>query len=267
MNITEAEYARLRDAYAADPSQFSGNGRAFRDHIEANDLADLNAHPSCTAEARAWLDAHPVIPTTVAELVPGDVVRLTGRAWASSQRDREVTIRRVGDGCGYIEEQEVANHVTDNTGSWGFTFVRHADTPATPEVPAFDADTTFDAYHPSMLPMIEKLSKAADDAGYCAEYDRMARSIGAPTRAEVRRLVQERDGAKRQIRYTVPVTVTYVTEDAHQSDEDALSELRVKLGSWPGVIEVISNSIQSGRWDALPVGGSVPDDATVTVVN
>lgn len=47
---------------------------------------------------------------------------------------------------------------------------------------------TFDRYDDRMLPMFTKLAEEADRQGYCAQYDRLAAIVGAPSRATIRAL-------------------------------------------------------------------------------
>ena len=47
---------------------------------------------------------------------------------------------------------------------------------------------TFDKYDERMLPMFTTLAEAADDKGYCSEYDDLAALVGAPSRSEIKAL-------------------------------------------------------------------------------
>jgi hypothetical protein len=198
-------------------------------------------------------------PTRVADLKPGDVVILTGEAW-TDRMGQERTIRTV-DLDGAQARFEEGGYADD--ADWTVTL--KSSLPEPPELSLEEALRT-GAYHSALLPMMEKISQAADTAGYCAEYDRMARSVGAPTRAEVRRLVGARDGRRRRVDVTIPVTVTFMTEGPTHTDEEALAELRDALSTWPGIIDLVTKSIEQYRWQAVPTGGSIPEDARVTVI-
>lgn len=210
--------------------------------------------------------------TRIVDLRVGDIVRLEGGAWRGHP----------AEGVEYAVEALISDHearvggswyIYDEPGTrWPFTFVRRPgeeaeETQAAEEnTPAVPEGLTFERYHESMFPMIETLSKAAEEAGYCSEYDRMARSVGAPTRAEVRRIAAERDGARRRIAFPLTVNVIYDTEGTFTSEDAALNELRDKLASWGGIAEVVSQAIVNHRWAAVPEGGAIPEERVVTVL-
>lgn len=49
-------------------------------------------------------------------------------------------------------------------------------------------ELSFDAYDPSMLPMLGKLVDLAERNSWCPEFDKALAEIGAPDRAEIKRL-------------------------------------------------------------------------------
>lgn len=163
--------------------------------------------------------------TRIADLRVGDIVRLEGGSWRGHPAEgQELRVENVNLATGEarVEGPWFIYDAPDT--EWPFVFVRRPgdendvdeDEEDAIEVPE---GLTFARYHESMFPMIETLSKAADEAGYCHEYDRMARSIGAPTRAEVRRIVQERDG--RRYLVTIPLTVNIPVEVTAQNETEA----------------------------------------------
>lgn len=78
----------------------------------------------------------------------------------------------------------------------------------------------FEAYHESMLPMFRKISKEADDAGYCGEYDRLAQAIGAPTREQIKQIV-----GQKKYRVSVPIlTHLDIEVDAASDEQDAINQ-------------------------------------------
>lgn len=183
------------------------------------------------------------IPTRVADLVAGDVIRLSGGRWADDHRDGiETVVTEVNTdrGWAYIETDQ-GNYVDDD--SWPFTFVRHAG-----EVD--ETDETPGAYRPEYLDFVARISQAADDAGYCAEYDRLARAAGAPTRAEVRRLLRERDGGR--YRVTIPVVVNLTVEVTSTSGDEETIKRLARAERLPGVDDSIDDYDASARsWRGL----------------
>lgn len=61
-------------------------------------------------------------------------------------------------------------------------YLRHLEL-VTPE-----PELSFDAYDPSMLPMLAKLVDLAERESWCPEFDKALAEIGAPDRAEIKRL-------------------------------------------------------------------------------
>lgn len=127
-------------------------------------------------------------------------------------------------------------------------------------------------YHPDMLPLMERISEAADSAGYCAEYDRLARAVGAPTRAEVRTLVRERDGQRYRItRYIqIPVVVEVSTREG---EEDARAEAQRATQTWNQIADLLaaqgkpSELVDLIRRDPWSVGGlNASHEATVEAI-
>lgn len=175
-------------------------------------------------------------PTRVADLRPGDVVRLTGGHWTGHTAEgEEKTISHLDDGRAVFTDTVSAHHVDDDR--WPFEFVSR------PEVvePTLEEALAEGRYHSDLFPIFEKWSAEADEAGYCAEYDRLVRRIGAPTRAEVRRIVRERDGGNYMVR--IPVTVMIPVEVTARNEEDARSQAAYaplggserNSGTWPGL--------------------------------
>jgi len=186
--------------------------------------------------------------TRIADLRVGDIVRLEGGAWRGhpAEGEEHAVEAFISDNEALVEGSW---RIYDEPGTrWPFVFVRRPG-----EVPDENAievpeGLTFARYHESMFPMIEALSKAADEAGYCHEYDRMARSIGAPTRAEVRRIVQERDG--RRYRVTIPLTVNIPVEvTAHSEDEARSLAMAARLPGTPD--DLNSYDASTGSWIGL----------------
>lgn len=195
--------------------------------------------------------------TNIADLNVGDRLRLAGPGW-SERRGRVVIVDSID-----LDNQRAFVHPdpedVDRNGDFHAAYVDNIEYCAnlvetaeeqTTEVPENAPDVpeglTFERYHESMFPMIETLSKAADEAGYCHEYDRMARSIGAPTRAEVRRIVQERDG--RRYRVTIPVTVNIPVEvNAQNVDAARILAMNARLPGTPEDWNVFDSSTNSWR--------------------
>lgn len=217
------------------------NGKpAFREWLATNGLADPE-----TPET-------PETPThtPISELKEGDVVTLTGSGWGD-RAGQERVIRVITDD---LSTARFVGGGYANNDDWQVTLKSRPEA-ASREVPE---GLTFARYHESMFPMIETLSKAADDAGYCAEYDRMARSIGAPTRAEVRTLVRERDGGRYRVYIPVtvriPVDVTAANEDeartaaneARLPGTDAIGDgWRASAQSWEGLDAAIRHELET----------------------
>jgi hypothetical protein len=158
--------------------------------------------------------------TRIADLRVGDIVRLEGGSWRNHFAEgREFRVESIdlATGEARVEGPWFIYDAPDT--EWPFVFVRRPGDEDEEDAPEVPEGLTFARYHESMFPMIETLSKAADEAGYCHEYDRMARSIGAPTRAEVRRIVQERDG--RRYLVTIPVTVNIPVQVTAQNETEA----------------------------------------------
>ena len=200
--------------------------------------------------------------TRVADLQVGDTVILTGDRW-TDRIGQERTIRRIDhEGEDYAQARfEEGGYADDD--QW--TVTKKEDYVAPTEVTLEEAIAS-GAYHPDLLPMMEKISAAADSAGYCAEYDRMARSVGAPTRAEVRRIVRERDGSRKRITFPVTVNITFETE-GRVTDDEAIRELGSKMSTWESIVSLVSESIRTNRWDALPTGGTIPETRTIVSID
>lgn len=113
-------------------------------------------------------------------------------------------------------------------------------------------------YHPDMLPLFERFSDVADSAGHCAEYDRLARSAGGPTRAEVRTLVGLRDGQAWTVR--VPI-LTYITVEV-PAENRLGSEEEAKNWAWSNVSYStrFAEQAREGRLVAheIPRSGTTP---------
>jgi len=77
----------------------------------------------------------------------------------------------------------------------------------------------FTEYDASMLPMFKRLADEAASRGYCEEYDRIAAVVGAPSRAEIRRLT-----APPTFTWKVKVPIlTHITLEVEaESEEEAL---------------------------------------------
>ena len=218
--------------------------------------------------------------TDIADLNVGDRLRLAGSGW-DERRGRVVIVESIhlDQGRAYVhpDPEDVDRNgdfhaaYVDNV-AYSANLVETAEEQTTENAPDVPEGLTFERYHESMFPMIETLSKAADEAGYCHEYDRMARSIGAPTRAEVRRIVQERDG--RRYRVTIPLTVNIPVEvTAHSEIEarnlamaarlpgtpDDLNSYDASTGSWIGLkaaaMHVLSQVSNYPRYDELSYEG------------
>lgn len=73
------------------------------------------------------------------------------------------------------------------------------------------ATETYDTYTPAMLPMFTKLAEEADARGYCEQYDSMASIVGAPSRAEIKKLNAPADplAAAREAFATIPLGHTF----------------------------------------------------------
>lgn len=186
-----------------------------------------------------------VVPTTLQELQVGDVVRLVGGRWTGHRLDGTTNVvdRTTDDyqGSVHLETGNVLNL------DYPFEFVSRPGvyTATSAQQKSLEEALAAGEYHPDMLPLFEKFSKVADDAGHCAEYDRLARAAGAPTRAEVRTLVLARDGAK--YRVTVPVTVNLTVEVNATSAEDA----RQQALSTPLVDSLEGNDATANSWLGL----------------
>jgi len=194
---------------------------------------------------------------SISDLHRGDVVRLTGEAWGYREghegpvTSSEAYIPPFNDAPRIDVDIPGASYIDD--GDWGWTLVSRADgSPVESDTPekSLAAAVASGEYHPDMLPLFEKFSQAADDAGHCGEYDRLARSVGAPTRAEVRRLVAERDGQEFDV--TFPITVN-ITRRVNARSEDEAREAATQLDgeryedslkSWDGVAQHITALIQ-----------------------
>lgn len=137
--------------------------------------------------------------------------------------------------------------VTDWAQERGITW---AEVPSV-EVPAVPEGLAFDRYHESMLPMFEAASKAADEAGYCAEYDRMARALGAPTRAEVRALVRQREGVSYEAYVPVTVRIPVRVDNWRGEEPPSGIDFREDLdwddsrswGRWPGIAQRVLDAL------------------------
>lgn len=186
--------------------------------------------------------------TDIADLNVGDRLRLAGSGW-DERRGRVVIVESIhlDQGRAYVhpDPEDVDRNgefhaaYVDNV-AYSANLVETAEEQTTENAPDVPEGLTFERYHESMFPMIETLSKAADEAGYCHEYDRMARSIGAPTRAEVRRIVQERDG--RRYLVTIPLTVNIPVEVTAQNEAEA--RIRAMNSRLPGTPDDLN------EWDA-----------------
>lgn len=99
---------------------------------------------------------------------------------------------------------------------------------ATPEVPE---GLTFTEYHPALLPLFAKAAKAANEAGYCSEYDSIAAAIGAPSREEIRLQTSATWTVK------VPLTVMVEVEVPATDENEARREVSRVFGSWPNIRE------------------------------
>lgn len=116
----------------------------------------------------------------------GDRVRLTGEGWTwegtqPGKRGDIVTV--IGEGGGGSEGILDGGYAIVNHGSglWAAELVTD--------------EQTYDSYHPSMLPMLAKVAQLAEDRGLCPEFDRILKDIGAPDRAEIKRLTQPKANA------------------------------------------------------------------------
>lgn len=189
------------------------------------------------------------IPTLVSELRVGDIVRLTGGNWSGHpEGGKEKAVIEVRPGEAVVEGRW---YVYDND-VWPFVFVsrpgdpiveavtEHFGRPIEPtapivEVPAMTdmgevdrlrqevatlrsrvtelSSREFTRYNESMRPMFLNAARVANAAGYCAEYDRIASAVGAPTREEFGRELT------RQARVRVPFQA-YVYVDVETSEEE-----------------------------------------------
>lgn len=64
---------------------------------------------------------------------------------------------------------------------------------------------TFERYDARMLPMFTVLAEEANRSGYCAEYDRLARMIGAPSRDEIEALTPANNSTIRDAWNEIPI--------------------------------------------------------------
>lgn len=221
---------------------------------------NIVSHP----DVQAWLDRF-VTPETpkASELRVGDVIRLVaGGSWGSHREGGEHTIGFVSDDHASTTSGWTLYDNEEDNAAWPFELVRRASEPA-PEPATLEQALAEGRYHADLFPIFEKWSEEAQTAGYCAEYDRLVRSIGAPTRAEVRAIVAQRDGRRRRV--TVPVTVhlTYETEGPVTSDQDAVEEMRSKMTTWPDIADLVAENIRTERRSAIPTGGTIPTEGRV----
>lgn len=82
-----------------------------------------------------------------------------------------------------------------------------------------DGTDTFEAYTPAMLPMFARLAAAANDRGYCSEYDGLARLVGAPSRIEIAELTRP---PQRTWVVRVPMLTHIELEVEASSEDDAI---------------------------------------------
>jgi hypothetical protein len=115
-------------------------------------------------------------------------------------------------------------------------------------------------YHPDLLPLFERFSEVADRAGHCAEYDRLARSAGGPTRAEVRALVQARDGQAWTVR--VPI-LTYISVPV-PAEHRFTSEIEAQNWAYRSVSysEIFREQASAGTLFAAEIPTSGTDNPT-----
>jgi hypothetical protein len=242
MTITEAEFVYLQANSTRLP-------RDIREHVEdGRGVDNLNNHGGCSADARRWLDANPMPTeesiTRISQLRVGDVVRLTGMSWGAAYADTEATVTRIErnrahlTGTFVIEDQE-----SPFSESWPWTFVRHAEpTPETggesPEVPE---GLVFTEYHPALLPLFTKAALAADEAGYCSEYDAIASEIGAPSRDEIKQL------AGKEFTISFPMTVNVTTTVKGLNQDDAQRRFRQTI-DYPAIRAMIETAITGNRY-------------------
>lgn len=73
------------------------------------------------------------------------------------------------------------------------------------------ATETYDTYTPAMLPMFTRLAEEADARGYCEQYDSLASVVGAPSRAEIKKLNAPADplAAAREAFAAIPLGHTF----------------------------------------------------------
>lgn len=106
------------------------------------------------------------------------------------------TVRGIERGSGVVKGEiyrvEKAYQISDED----FLLVRPATGGDTVDAFAYrfelvtpEAPETYDTYDPRMLPLFAKAAEAADKAGYCNEYDTIAAVVGAPSRAEIKKLL------------------------------------------------------------------------------
>lgn len=104
-----------------------------------------------------------------------------------------------------------------------------------------DGTDTFEAYTPAMLPMFARLAAAANDRGYCSEYDGLARLVGAPSRHEIEELTRP---PRRKYTVTVPV-LTQITVEVEAHDEDS-------------AIHESNNVLYRDRFREMALAGELP---------
>lgn len=181
-----------------------------------------------------------VAPTNHLDLQVGDVIRLAGTVWGARAGEEHVIARHTDDGIPVTER--MAWHIYDE---WGFEFVsRPGVSPvvesdgSSVEIPA---DLTFTEYHPALLPLFARAAEAADEAGYCSEYDAIARVIGAPSRDEIK------DLAATEYTVTIPLTVNTTWTVRALNAEAARNEIRRHM-TYPEIRSHIESAIEGDRY-------------------
>lgn len=199
--------------------------------------------------------------TTVSELHIGDTVRFEGGNWTDDPRHgMETTVTGFSqDGRHAFVETDRARHVDDRL--WPFVLVTCVgETPEVTPKKSLKKALAAGEYHPDLLPLLERISQVADAAGYCGQYDDLAREVGLPDRARVKALVEERDGATYRVRYTLPIPIDIVVTGRDVAEVRA--EASRQVTRWPQIVRMLEARIADlkardrlyllGDWDGEP---------------
>lgn len=206
---------------------------------------DVSAHTrDCDSCASSYLNqARDILSSRPAsDLRAGDVVQLTGGDWEglshpAAGKLATVTGEGAFDGMTVITEYDGNRQTHYVNSSWPYRFIwaapEEATTETTPEPEGqvtltraeyerlkADAEATFSQYDERLRPMFVNAARVANAAGFCSEYDRIARAVGAPERNEILAEETAEFNLSVEVTYTMRRTITMRIEAPYNADED-----------------------------------------------